>query len=196
MLPTGTQWVVATPEMARTDLLGAEADAVARVVDARVAEFRAGRAAARAALAKLGVARYPIPVGPDRKPRWPAGFVGSISHCRGLCVVAVAPSTTLSAIGIDCEPADRLPPELVDVVTTPCERRRLEREMDGRVLFSAKEAFYKAWSASGGRFLEFADVEVHLGTGRFVAHPVDGGSWHGSWALHSGFVLTAAWAPA
>ncbi len=110
-------------------------------------------------------------------------------------MAAVAPSTTLSTTGIDCEPAERLPPELVDVVTTPRAGRRLERQTDGRVLFSAKEAFYKAWSASGGRFLEFADVEVHLGSGCPAARPIDGGSWHGSWAVRRDFVLTAAWAP-
>ena len=63
-----------------------------------------------------------------------------------------------------------------------------------RVVFCAKEAFYKCWSALDGAVLEFTDVEVALRRRRsFVATPAGGDPWPGRWAVRDGFVLTAAW---
>ncbi len=40
----------------------------------------------------------------DRSPRWPAGFVGSISHSRNWVVAAAARGEDYASIGIDSEP--------------------------------------------------------------------------------------------
>ena len=61
-------------------LFPVEETSVAHAVPKRRTEFRTGRAYARAALAALGCAPAPIPVGESRQPLWPNGFLGSISH--------------------------------------------------------------------------------------------------------------------
>src|SRR5204862_697538 len=86
-----------------------ETAAVVRAVPKRAAEFARGRACARAALAQLGVSSAPLPVGPERAPIWPEGFVGSVTHCRGLVAAVAARSARVSALGLDAEPAGALP---------------------------------------------------------------------------------------
>lgn len=73
-----------------------------RCSPARAREFLAGRVAAQRALAALGaqdcrVARL------AKAPVWPAGFVGSISHCDGLAVAICARSQHYLALGIDIQ---------------------------------------------------------------------------------------------
>src|SRR5438874_13378259 len=72
-------------------LLGPEAAAVASAVPSRQREFATGRACARQALAALGVAPVPLDRGAGGAPAWPAGGVGSITHCAGYRGAAVAP---------------------------------------------------------------------------------------------------------
>jgi Phosphopantetheinyl transferase component of siderophore synthetase len=51
----------------------------------------------------------------------------------------------VGALGIDVEPAECLPSELLDLVATPQERLNLGDDVyRGRLLFVAKEAVYKA----------------------------------------------------
>jgi 4'-phosphopantetheinyl transferase EntD len=198
LLPPAARWVVATPGMATAPLQGAEVGAMAGAVERRMAEFRSGRAAARAALAELGVTPGAIPVGADRAPVWPRGVVGSITHCTGLCVSAVASDRDLASLGIDAEPAEPLPDNVLNIVATRDERSRLADPVAGRVLFCAKEAFYKNWSARGGPFLDFTAVEVVIdgdvfhvrATGRA---PFDVADWPGRWAIRDGFILAASW---
>jgi 4'-phosphopantetheinyl transferase EntD len=159
----------------------------------RVAEFAAGRVAARRALAALGVGPVVIPVGERRLPVWPTGVVGSITHCAGMVAAAVAWLEDLTAIGIDGEPAVPLEPDIVEAVATPAERAALADELAATVVFSAKESFYKCWSALDGPVLEFHDVAVELDDVSFVATPAGGKPWPGRWAVRDGFVLTAVW---
>ncbi|MCL2395417.1 MAG: 4'-phosphopantetheinyl transferase superfamily protein [Acidimicrobiaceae bacterium] len=140
----------------------------------RQEEFRAGRAAARAALAALG---YPDAVLPrvGRRPLWPSGFVGSISHCPGLCVAAAARERDVEAIGLDVEVRRRVRPRLHDKVCTPAEQAWMaasgHSEETATLLFSAKEATYKCLNPLTGARLAFGDVEVavDLEAGTFVA---------------------------
>jgi 4'-phosphopantetheinyl transferase EntD len=60
-----------------------EADLVADAVEKRRREFVTTRRCARQALAQLGVPPVPIRPGPGRAPVWPAGVVGSLTHCAG-----------------------------------------------------------------------------------------------------------------
>jgi len=145
---------------------------VATAVAKRRAEFAAGRACARRALTRLGVADFVLKNGPDRAPRWPAGVVGSITHAGavpgGFCAAVVARSTDFLTLGLDAELADAVRSELWPRVTTAEERHWLgEQPAETRstlaaTLFSAKECFYKARFPLCGEFLEFADVEVAL----------------------------------
>src|SRR3954464_5056026 len=129
------------------DLYPVEAAAVRGAVAARVAEFAAGRVAARRALKSLGVSSVALRVGARRMPEWPPGVVGSITHCAGLAAATVGRAQEWWALGIDAGPAGALEPDVRDVVTTPVERAALGDPLDATIVFCAKEAFYKCWSA-------------------------------------------------
>jgi 4'-phosphopantetheinyl transferase EntD len=67
----------------------------------------------------------------------------------------------MAALGIDIEPAEPLPADLLDLVTTPRERAALQHDpFRGRLHFVVKEAVYKAVHPLDGIFLEHHDVEL------------------------------------
>ncbi|MET0471606.1 MAG: 4'-phosphopantetheinyl transferase superfamily protein, partial [Xanthobacteraceae bacterium] len=126
-------------------LLKEEAPALAAsVVKVRRASG-AARIVARQLLAQLGYANCALPKGPTGAPVWPAGIVGSLAHDSRVAVAAVGMRADVGALGIDVEPAECLPSELLDLVVTPQERLNLDDDVyRGRLLFVAKEAVYKA----------------------------------------------------
>src|SRR5262249_50349452 len=94
-------------------------------------------------------------------PNWPVGLVGSLAHDASAAVAALASATDFMSVGIDIEPAEPLEPELLDVVATADERKQLvNRQLGGRLLFTAKEAVYKAVYPLDRTFLDHHDVEV------------------------------------
>jgi len=133
-------------------------------------DFVAGRRCARAALARLGIFDFPLLAGADRAPVWPGAVVGSITHTEvgaaGYCGAAVAHRRLLAGLGIDAEPRLPLPVELWPQVLNPDEGRTvLAAEQPGvqaRLVFSAKEAAYKAIYPLRGRFLDFSDVRIRF----------------------------------
>ena len=138
-------------------------------VPKRVREFAAGRAFARRALLSLDVPLGPLPAKPDRSPRWPPGFAGSITHSSDYCAAAVARMTDALAIGIDVEDWDRFDPSLAAQIFSPDEMRMhvpgtAPREMRclGALIFSAKEALYKCLSAVATVRLSFRDCTIEL----------------------------------
>lgn len=153
-------------------LLPAEEVVLAGSSAGRRSEFTVGRACAREALGRLGVAPAALLPGDRGAPTWPAGVVGSLTHCPGLIAAAVARSTEVAGIGIDAEPHAPLPAGVLDVVARPAEQAHLERCSAAdpglawdRLLFSAKESVYKVWSPATGLWLDFGEVEVALATG-------------------------------
>jgi 4'-phosphopantetheinyl transferase EntD len=69
----------------------------------------------------------------------------------------------VGAIGIDVEPAESLPSELLDLVATPQERLRITDDpYHGRLLFVAKEAVYKALYPLDQTFLDHHDVQINF----------------------------------
>lgn len=185
----------------------AEAQAVARAVAGRRAEFTTGRVCARTALARLGRPTDAVPVGEKRAPQWPDGVVGAITHCTGFRAAAVAWRTRIRALGLDAEPHTPLPDGVLEAVSDAGERAVLADLADTRpdvawdkLLFSAKESVYKTWFPLTGRWLGFEDAELMPAVdGTFtatlrVAGPV--ASFTGRWAVHDGLVLTAIALPA
>jgi 4'-phosphopantetheinyl transferase EntD len=147
-------------------------------VPGRRREFVTARRCARSALATLGYPAGPIRPGPGREPLWPAGVVGSITHCAGYRAAAVARRSDVASIGIDAEPHERLPEGVQEAVTGEQEREHLRRLADenpgvhwDRLLFSAKESVYKAWYPLTGRWLDFLEAELSFdpGAARFRA---------------------------
>jgi 4'-phosphopantetheinyl transferase EntD len=188
MLPSARCAVVAASGF---DPWPEEAVAVANAVAARRADFAAGRAAARRALAKLGHAAVAIPVGERRAPVFPPGISGSIAHGGGVAIAAV--SRDLAALGVDIEPARPLPPEVRDLVITTNDRLGDAPDV---VAFSAKESVYKALQPTRGWLLEFADVTLDVrADGTMTANAktanANGLACEGRWAIVEGFALTA-----
>jgi len=188
---------------------------IAMAVESRRREFAAGRACARAALAKLGQPPVPILSGPRGAPRWPEGVVGSITHCPGYRAAAVAWTRDVVSLGLDAEPNKPLPDHgMLDFISTESERVRLAGLADKtpsvsweRLLFSAKESVYKAWFPLTRRWLDFesADVVIDAQTGTFTARllvegPIVNGTplslLHGRWLADQDLLVTAIVIPA
>lgn len=148
-----------------------ERTAVSRAVDKRVREFAAGRHAARCALEDLGLAPGPIPRAEDRRPLWPEGVVGSITHADQIAVAGLGQSGRWLGLGLDLEACGRITPELHGKLFTEREAGRYEAQAEDwpTLLFSAKEAAYKAVNPVVGRFIGFREVEVTVdwGAGQF-----------------------------
>ncbi|MBI3447736.1 MAG: 4'-phosphopantetheinyl transferase superfamily protein [Acidobacteria bacterium] len=168
LFPAEVMTLVATPDMWDGTLLPEEEACVVRAVPKRRREFTAGRVGARRLLALAGVSGVPIVAAADRTPIWPPGFVGSISHCDGLCAVAIARASHFESIGLDVEGSQGLPEETIHLVCSETELARasgasgLARAEAAKLLFSAKEAFYKCWFPVTRTPLDFHDVEVEF----------------------------------
>jgi 4'-phosphopantetheinyl transferase EntD len=169
LVPAGVVVADATGSLPGEALLPEEEALVANAVGKRRAEFTTVRTCARIALSELGVAPAPLLSGPKRQPLWPAGIVGSITHCDGYRAVAVARATDVVSIGIDAEPHAALPDGILDRVSVPAERAHLRDLPPGvhwdRLLFSAKESVYKTWFPLAGRWLGFEEAAVEFAPG-------------------------------
>jgi 4'-phosphopantetheinyl transferase EntD len=112
-------------------------------------QFAAGRRASAAALAAAGSPDRLVPREPDGRPRFPDGFAGSIAHTDRLAVAVVVPGA--EAVGVDIESAE-ISPRVAEFVLHERERRTLlppAGRYSARELFAAKEAAFKALSATG-----------------------------------------------
>ncbi len=187
------------------ELFAAERMRIARAVDKRRREFAGVRWCARQAMAQLGVPEAAILPDERGAPQWPAGVVGSMTHCEGYRAAALALDGTVHAIGIDAEPHGPLPDGVLRAVSLPAERDWLDRAPAGpqwdRLLFSAKESTYKAWYPLTGRWLGFEDAHIVFDeagsfTSTFLVAPphVSGREltrFTGRWMVSDGLVLTA-----
>ena len=150
-------------------LMPEEAVAFAASVTSVCRASGAARIVARQLLAQVGIKACALPKARGGAPVWPSGVVGSMSHDSCVAVAAVALCRDFSALGIDVEPAEPLPADLLDLVATPQERDRIaEDPLRGRLLFAAKEAVYKAVYPLDQTFLDHHDVEVSLSSRQAV----------------------------
>jgi 4'-phosphopantetheinyl transferase EntD len=194
ILPSCVESEEAYNDFAYAPLYAVEEQIVARAVAGRRFEFATSRACARRALGLLGLPPTPIGRGRHGNPVWPAGVVGSITHCEGYRAAAVAWSTSKASIGIDAEPAAALPAGLLSSIADPRESRQaraLAVEDPAtpwdRLLFSAKESVYKAWFSLAEQNLGLKDVHVVLGPDRGV---------FSGWVLSNGASVSEAVKPA
>lgn len=182
-----------------------EEGAVQNAVPRRVAEFHAGRAAARAAMVGLSLPPRPIPMGPDRAPIWPEGITGSITHSATACVAAVGLRSDWAGIGVDLEEATDLDPLLVAEICTKAEQRWLgaqpapERGVLAKLIFSAKEAAYKAQYPTTQLVFGFDSLQITVdrAESRFEAHFLEdlggfaaGTSLGGAYVYAAGLLVT------
>jgi 4'-phosphopantetheinyl transferase EntD len=214
ILPAGAACAEAFTDPPGVVLFPEEQALVAGAAVKRRLEFTTARHCARRALDALGVPAAPLLPGERGAPRWPDGVVGSITHCPGYRAAAVARASQLLALGLDAEPDAPLPDGVLPRVTIPSERARLRALTAAapgtswdRLLFSAKEATYKAWYPLTGRWLGFedADVTVDPAGGTFqvrllVPGPVVDGTpltaFRGRWLAEGGLLVAVVAVPA
>lgn len=212
ILPPTVESVEAFGDVNGVFLFPEEELVIARAVERRRQAFIAGRACARRALAKLGLP--PFAILPDERgaPQWPRGVVGSITHCDGYQAAAVAWAKDVVSVGIDAEPDGVLPEGVLAHIALPQEEVWL-REFAAlvptvscdRLLFSAKEALYKACYPVTHCWLNFTDALVAFdaaGTfdARLLVHGpsiADDRLTHlaGDWLARDGLLVTSVIVP-
>ncbi len=187
-----------------------EVQSLGRASPRRLQEFAAGRVCARRALGQFGLANYPLRMASDRRPRWPATVVGSISHTTGMCGVVVAEREQFCGIGLDIEIVEQVNPEIWPILCTPEEMHWLatlrapEQARYAALLFSAKEAFYKCQYNVTRQWLEFDDVTLDfslsdLDAGCYAVRPRRkiklleqyAMPWTGRFEFYANYVVTA-----
>ena len=144
-----------------------------RSITSDVASMRrasgAARIVGRQLLARLGYADCAVPKGPAGAPIWPAGATGSFAHDDRVAVAAVGLCRDVGALGIDVEPAELLPLEMLALIATPQEQVRISDDpYQGRLLFAAKEAVYKAVYPLDHLFLDYQDIQVDIANRKAV----------------------------
>ncbi len=176
---------------------------VAHSVDIRKAEFGDARWCAHEALRELGRdSGDPILRGERGMPLWPSSVSGSLTHTDGFRAAVVAPRLLVRSMGLDAEPAEPLPKDVLGSIARVGEVPQLKRLEDNgvhcadRLLFCAKEATYKAWFPLTHRWLGFEQAEIDLrDDGTFVSYllvrPTPVPFISGKWILRDGYVIAA-----
>ncbi|MFJ9109269.1 4'-phosphopantetheinyl transferase [Streptomyces sp. NPDC102283] len=191
-----------------------EAALIERALLSRRREFSTVRACAREAMSRLGFPPAPILHGAQGEPLWPGGLVGSMAHCEGYRVAALARAEEVAMVGVDAEPNEPCPDGIRELIAGPGELAMLV-ELDARhpdiawdrLLFSAKECVYKAWYPLARRWLGFEDAAVVLEpeSETFTAHLLSSGPvvngvrlsvLRGRWTAQQGLLVTAIAVPA
>ena len=191
-------------------LRDAEREYFASAVPKRVREATTARSCARLYLREPELTEPPTELvfvpRADGSPPWPAGVVGSMTHCAGYRAAVVASAHRYAGVGIDVEPAVPLSAAVQELIVRD-EERRFAFGVYSKVLFSAKEAALKTWYPLGFRGFDVSDISVTCDVesaagrggedarGTFMARiPTmpDAPVLPGSWVIGGGFVATAA----
>ncbi|TWI35706.1 4'-phosphopantetheinyl transferase family protein [Paracoccus sulfuroxidans] len=191
LLPPGFGCAVLPISAIAPPLLPAERVEIARAVPKRAHEFALGRAVLRRAIAEAGhllSPETPITVLPDRRPRLPAGIRASLSHSNGFCIAIAAPVGGAHP-GVDIELTDQAcaPTDLQQMVAPA---RGRGAEVPPLLIFSAKEAAFKAQYPLTQEMLDFSDAAMVLSGDRFRARLPGGRILSGRWAECSGHYLS------
>ena len=180
------------------DSYAAEAGAVRHAGLERRREHATVRACARSALARLGQRPTPILNDADGVPIWPAGVVGSLTHCRGYRAALVALGTDVASVGVDAEPHEALSPgggwRRARTRRHDRPARRLASPAGSR---SARRRRRTRHGFRGpGEWLEFTDVVTHVrADGTFTACVGGLPPLRGRWAVRRGYVVAAGLIP-
>lgn len=142
--------------------------AFSRMVEHRAREYVLSRWCTDTLLSGLQAQQTFVGSNEDRSPKWPIGFVGSITHTPWLVAAAVAPATAVARLGVDAEPV--LSSSALTDVVQQClvdTEIALAQSLTGlhfdevvTLIFAAKEAFYKYAYPSALCFLNFTDAAV------------------------------------
>ncbi|WEV23842.1 4'-phosphopantetheinyl transferase superfamily protein [Streptomyces sp. 71268] len=209
IVPAGVAVADSFGDLPDARLLPEEEAGVRSAIDRRRREYTTVRHLARRAMRDLGIPVVPILSGARREPLWPSGVVGSMTHCAGYRAAALGFDAHHASIGIDAEPHAPLPEGLLTKVAHPDEVPHLARLAAARpevhwdrLLFSAKEAVYKAWYPLARRWLGFQEARLTFdpASDGFTAElrqtgPVVAGApltrMSGRWHVRGGLVVAA-----
>ncbi|MGC6455756.1 MAG: 4'-phosphopantetheinyl transferase family protein [Coraliomargaritaceae bacterium] len=175
---------------------------------ARTEEFLGGRRSARTALDQVGAGIDQLLTRNEAGlPSWPVGYVGSISHCMGICAAVVGPTNLFPVLGLDVERVDRISERAAERVVHSLESSFYRgQQLHASILFSLKEAFYKAqyprWSHQAS-FCEMAlEVDLSVGSARieFLSERLSKGmegfgmdDFHFRFVLVDSYVISLCW---
>lgn len=155
---------VRAPHLCSAGLFPEEELLIASAKEKRRREFALGRNCARIALQCLGIPPTAIGIGDYREPLFPGGISGSITHTLEYCAAAVIRKGSVLAIGIDAEFNRPLSRSVADLILTSEERQIADAHGSAcnpdALIFSIKEAFFKAFFPICRQYLDFADAVV------------------------------------
>jgi 4'-phosphopantetheinyl transferase EntD len=163
---------------------------IARAVPKRRREFASGRVLLRSLLGERG-RDVAIGVAADRSPLLPPGIAGSLAHDSAFAVAAVSADPLVRAIGIDVEPVGPVGDDIARAVLRP-----EEADLDAHLVFTLKEAAYKAWSRLGGDMLDHHDVSVTIDAPAGSIELASGAVGYRAEVLRTGTRLAGAFARA
>ncbi len=122
---------------------------LAQAVTRRRAEYLASRFLARQLLQDLGHADFLLTNAPDRSPCWPDGIAASLSHTRGIAVMAATRQPRCVGIDVEQMMSVETAEETAGMLMNQAERQLLRAlplpfAAAATLLFSLKESLYKA----------------------------------------------------
>src|SRR5207248_2715445 len=103
--------------------------------------------------------------GSDRRPLWPDGFVGSISHSDLFCAAVAGRTDRYAGIGIDIDIDEAVSAPIRQMICRADEDDGFVhvegRSIDAtKLIFVVKEALFKAYYPASRNFLDFHDVRI------------------------------------
>jgi phosphopantetheine--protein transferase-like protein len=139
---------------------------ISKAIDKRRYEFSAGRFCARKALQQIGIDSCIVTQGENGEPIWPDQITGSISHSKKWAAAAVSTTKDIMAVGFDIETINRISSGILKRIITEKEKELQDKKDEqnaqiyAALIFSAKEAIYKALSKLYNKTLRFKDVSI------------------------------------
>ena len=192
LLPQTINIVVSIDEAG--DLYSEEQACIVHASESRQKEFKAGRMAAKQALAQLDIDRFPLLKGEQGEPLWPEGVVGSISHSDDVCIVSVAHADRLKSLGVDIQKRRSLKEGIERMICTQAELSLDWNEGKDTallILFAAKEAAYKALYPRVKKHIGFKDVTTEFEADNQYSITFESVEVNGRYAVVGDLVLAA-----
>ncbi|MGJ8651654.1 MAG: 4'-phosphopantetheinyl transferase family protein [Opitutaceae bacterium] len=161
-LPQGGA-VSVSPVLPQANARSDDVEHLLQATELRRNEYLTGRHCLREALQQIGVAAGTLAPDTDGVPQLPDSTLGSISHSRGLCVAVAGLTEDFDFLAVDLEKTNRLSAAAMARVLHPDEVDWCGGDQfKGSLLFSMKEAFYKAqfprWRSVGN----FQDMAIRV----------------------------------
>ncbi len=103
---------------------------------------------------------YNMPWTPSSEPRWPEGLKGSLAHKNGHICAVISKSKKILSLGVDLESLAGFKSHLAEKFMTVEENQKFTEGWEKALIFTVKEALFKAQFVLGKTFFGFQDAEV------------------------------------